>query len=77
MRGVEEAPSFELNAESKETKLRKKRRGGMYIVYHLNFFFSFSLKKLRGPEGGAEGCPEKGPEGGVQKGALGFIYTSS
>ena len=61
-------PFFELNAESKETKLREKR---WYVAYALCItLIFFSLKKLRGPEWGPEwgleGDPERGPEGGVQ-----------
>ena len=39
-------------------------------MYNLKLFI-FSLKKLRGPEGG----PERSPEGGVQMGGPGFVYT--
>ena len=50
-------PSFELNAESKETKVRKKRWYVAHVLYSINLFWP--KKTFRGPERG----PDWGSEG--------------
>ena len=46
-------PSFELNAESKETKVQKKQWYAAHVLcITLIYYYYFSPKKLRGPEGG-------------------------
>ena len=77
MRDVEGTPSFEMNAELKETKLRTKRWYVAYALWITIFFITENIERSRrgskrGPERAPEGGPERGPEGGP-----GFVYTQN